>query len=121
MYSYIEIKDLVANALIELTENGEKGEVLFKQLDVYGACVIEELNADAQTNAVLVVSRESQFAIVEDYADMFELFERGGAKGIRLKEGIDSLKLWNRFCASLSLKVIRAFQSEKPRAALGVK
>lgn len=120
MYIYIEMKDLVANALIELIENGEKGEVLFKQLDEYGARVIEVLSAEEQTTAVLVVSRESQMAMVEDYSDMFELFERDGAKGIRLKEGIDSLKLWNRFCASLSLKVLKAFQSEKTKAVLGV-
>jgi DNA-binding transcriptional regulator YbjK len=120
MYIYIEMKDLVANALIELLENGEKGEVLFKQLDEYGARVIEVLRTEEQTSAVLVVSRESQMAMVEDYSNMFELFERDGAKGIRLKEGINSLELWNRFCASLSLKIIRAFQSEKTKAVLGV-
>lgn len=120
MYIYIEMKDLVANALIELIESGEEGEILFKQLDEYGARVIEVLSSEEQITAVLVVSRESQMAMVEDYSDMFELFERGGAKGIRLKTGIDSIKLWNRFCASLSLKVLRAFQSEKTKAVLGV-
>ena len=30
MYIYIEMKDLVANALIELLESGKRGEVLFK-------------------------------------------------------------------------------------------
>ena len=51
---------------------------------------------------------------------MFELFEREGAKGIRLKEGIDALQLWNRFCLSLSLKVIRAFRAETTKEVLGV-
>lgn len=120
MYIYIEMKDLVANALIELLESGEKGEVLFRQLDEYGASVVEVLSSEAETNAVLVVSRESQMAMVEDYSDMFELFERDGAKGIRLKNGITSLQLWERFCTSLSLKVLRAFQSEKTKKALGV-
>lgn len=120
MYIYIEMKDLVANALIELLERGEKGEVLFRQLDEYGARVIEVLSSEEETNAVLVVSRESQRAMVEDYSDMFEAFERDGAKGIRLKEGIDSLQLWGCFCTSLSLKVLWAFQSQKTKDALGV-
>ena len=121
MYIYIEMKDLVANALIELLGSGKRGEVLFKQLDDYGARVIEVLSEDEETTAVLVVSRESQLAVVEDYSDMFEMFhDSEGAMGIRLKEGVDVLKLWNRFCASLSLKVIKAFQSEKSKGALGV-
>lgn len=120
MYIYIEIQDLVANALIELLERGKKGEVLFRQLDEYGARVVEVLSKEKETTAVLVVSRESQMAMVEDYGDMFELFERDGAKGIRLKEGFDALQVWNRFCTSLSLKVLRAFQSQQTKEALGV-
>ena len=89
MYIYIEMKDLVANALIELLESGKRGEVLFKQLDDYGARVIEVLSEDEETTAVLVVSRESQLAVVEDYSDMFEMFhDSEGAMGIRLKETI---------------------------------
>ena len=48
MYIYIEMKDLVANALIELLESGKRGEVLFKQLDDYGARVIEVLSEDEE-------------------------------------------------------------------------
>ena len=44
MCIYIGIEDLVANALIELVEKSEKREVLFKQLDEYGAKVIKYLN-----------------------------------------------------------------------------
>lgn len=43
MCIYIGIEDLVANALIELVEKSEKREVLFKQLDEYGAQVIKYL------------------------------------------------------------------------------
>lgn len=39
MCIYIGIEDLVANALIELVEKSEKREVLFKQLDEYGAII----------------------------------------------------------------------------------
>ena len=121
MYIYIEIEDLVANALIELVEKNERREVLFKELDDYGARVIDVLNRDGETKAVLVVSRESQTAILEDYADMFEPFEKDGAKGIRLKDGISSMQLWKRFCVSLSVRVIEAFQASSiTKEALGV-
>lgn len=120
MYIYIEIEDLVANALIELVENKGKREVLFKELDEYGARVIDVLSSDGKTKAVLLVSRESQAAMLEDYTDMFEPFEFNGAKGIRLREGIDTIQLWKRFCTSLSLKVIAAFQAAKTKEALGV-
>lgn len=111
MYIYIEIEDLVANALIELVEKKGQREVLFKDLDEYGARVVDVLSSDGETKAVLVVSRESQMVMLEDYTDMFEPFERDGAKGIRLKDGIMPIQLWKRFCASLSLKVLEAFQA----------
>ena len=57
MYIYIEIEDLVANALIELVEKRGKREVLFRELDEYGARVIDVLSSDGETKAVLVVSR----------------------------------------------------------------
>lgn len=120
MYIYIEIEDLVANALIELVEHKGKREVLFKELDEYGARVVEVLSSDGQTKAALLVSRESQMAVLEDYTDMFEPYEWNGAKGIRLKDGVQTIDLWKRFCTSLSLKVINAFQSARTKEALGV-
>lgn len=113
MCIYIEMKDLVANAFIELLEKQEKRQVLFSELDEYGARVIEALNGEGETQAVLVVSRESQLAMVEDYSDLFEPVRINGAKGIGLKEGIGSMQLWERFCTSLSARVILAFKSIK--------
>ena len=120
MYIYIEIEDLVANAFIDLVEKKNKREILFSELDEYGAKVIEALNSDGNTNAVLVVSRESQIAMTEDYSDMFEGFEKDGAKGIRLLEGVETIDLWTRFCASLSLKVLNAFKKQSTKDVLGV-
>lgn len=120
MYIYIEIEDLVANALIELVDKKGKREVLFRELDEYGARVIDVLSSDGETKAVLVVSRESQMAMLEDYTDMFEPYELNGAPGIKLRDGIEPLQLWVRFCASLSTKVISAFQAEITKKALGV-
>lgn len=113
MYIYIEMKDLVANAFIELLEKQGKRQVLFSELDEYGARVIEELNRGGETQAILVVSRESQSAMVEDYSDLFEPVRIEGARGIGLREGVESMQLWERFCTSLSVQVVMAFKRTK--------
>ena len=111
---------MVANAFIDLVESRKRREILYSDLDVYGAKVIEQLNSNGDTKAVLVVSRESQLAMIEDYSDMFEAFERDGAKGIRLLDDVDPMDLWTRFCTSLSYIVLLAFREPAVRSALGV-
>lgn len=110
MCIYIEMKDLVANAFIDLLEKEKRREIRFSELDAYGARVIEVLNEEEETRAVLVVSRESQQAVVEDYSDLFEPATIDGSKGIRLKEGVGTMQLWERFCVSMSVRVIMAFK-----------
>lgn len=118
MYIYIEIQELVVNALIELAKKNTR-MISFKDLDDYGARVIEVLNGDEDVHAVLVVSRESQQAIVEDYSDFFEYANIGGAKGICLKDGVEAVDLWEKFCASLSLRVVEALKSKQAVQGLG--
>lgn len=120
MYIYIELEALVANAFIDLLEKKKKRVIFYSDLDAYGAKVIDELNSSGDTKAVLVVSRESQRAMVEDYSDMFVAFEENGVKGIRLLDGIEPIALWERFCTSLSYPVIMAFRSPAVKAVLGV-
>lgn len=120
MRVYIEMVDLVANALVELVEKKQQREVLFCQLDEYGAKVIAALNGK-DVPAVLVVSRESQLALVEDYTEFFEPYTSSrGEPGIRLRDEKEPLDLWRRFCASFSTKVIWAFQEETATKALGL-
>lgn len=121
MYNiYIQIEDLVANAFIDLVESNSQREILYSDLDAYGARVIEQINHSGDAKAILVVSRESQLAIVEDYSDMFEAFERDGSKGIRLLDDINPLDLWERFCTSLSYIILKAFQAPEVKKVLGV-
>lgn len=94
--------------------------IFYSDLDAYGAKVIDVLNSRGDAKAVLVVSRESQRAVVEDYSDMFVAFEENGVKGIRLLDEIQPLDLWDRFCTSLSYSVIMAFRSPAVKAVLGV-
>lgn len=115
----IGIEDLAANALIELVENSDKREVLFKELDEYGGEVIRYLH-DRQEQAVLALSKDRTNAFLDDYADYFETFSRGIEKGIRLKEGISTGQLWEEFRGYLSVDVMRAFMDEVSIKALGV-
>lgn len=119
MYIYIGIEDLVANALIELVEKSEKREVLFKQLDEYGAKVIKYLN-DKREQAVLVLSKERTNEFLYDYSDYFELFSNGMDEGIRLKEDVSVGQLWEKFRGYLSVEVMLAFMDSGAVSALGV-
>ncbi len=113
MYLYIEIVDVVANAFIELLKKkSPKRILLFSELDAYGARVIEYLNnKDDDIHAVYVVSQESQYSICADYSDFFLEYEgETGERGIELKEGVEPMAIWDRFCTALSLKVIMAFK-----------
>lgn len=119
MCIYIGIEDLVANALIELVENSEKREVLFKELDDYGAKVIKFLN-DRQEEAVLLLSKERTNEFLHDYSDYFELIVRGDAEGIKLREGVTVNQLWDMFRSYLSVDVMLAFMDRATVSALGV-
>lgn len=119
MCIYIGIEDLVANALIELVEKSAEREVLFKQLDEYGAQVIKYLN-DKEEQAVLVLSKERTNEFLHDYSEYFELFSRGMDEGIRLKENVSVSELWEKFRGYLSVDVMLAFMDKVSVSALGV-
>ena len=77
----IGIEDLVANALIESLERSGKREVLFRDLDKYGAKVIKVLDRKGE-QAVLIFSRESTTQFLRDYSNYFEAFSSGSCDGI---------------------------------------
>jgi len=119
MYMYIGIEDLVANAIIELVEKSEKREVLFSELNKYGATVIQILSEENK-KAVLILSKERTRDFLHDYSNYFELFSNGSEEGIRLKDGITVDELWEKFRGYLSIDVMMAFMNERSLAELGV-
>lgn len=119
MYMYIGIEDLVANAIIELVEKSEKREVLFSELNKYGATVIKILSEENK-KAVLILSKERTREFLHDYSDYFELFSNGSEDGICLKDGITVDELWEKFRGYLSIDVMMAFMNERSLAELGV-
>lgn len=119
MYLYIGIEDLVANAIIELVESSHRREVLFSQINDYGATVVKIL-AECDKTAILILSKERTNAFLYDYSDYFELFSNGKEEGIRLRDNISSDALWAKFRGYLSIEVMKAFMSERSVKALGV-
>lgn len=116
---YIGIEDLAANALIELIERYNKREVLFRELDDYGALVVKVLNQRGD-QAVLILSKERTTEFFRDYSDYFELFSAGKDDGIRLKEKVTSNALWEKFRGYLSINALLAFMDKDAVAVLKV-
>lgn len=119
MCIYIGIEDLVANALIELVERNEKGEVLFKDLNQYGAVVIKLLNKESE-KAVLILSTERTNEFIGDYSEYYEVFHAEQGEGVRLKENVQIDDLWVRFRSYLSVEVLKAFMNNESVKMLGV-
>lgn len=119
MYMYIGIEDLVANAIIELVENSQSGEVLFSQINRYGATVVQILSENDK-KAILILSKERTNAFLHDYSNYFELFSNGKEEGIRLRKNVSVDDLWLKFRGYLSIDVLQAFMSERSIKELGV-
>lgn len=119
MYVYIGIEDLVANAIIELVEKSQRREVLFSEINRYGATVIQILS-EKDKKAVLILSKERTNAFLHDYSHFFELFSNGTEEGIRLKAAVTVGELWDKFRGYLSADVMLAFMNSRSVAELGV-
>lgn len=119
MCMYIGIEDLVANAFIELIENSDKKDVLFSQLNQYGATVVKILLEEGQ-KAVLVLSNERTNSFLHDYSEYFELFTSENGEGLKLKNNVTVDDLWDKFRGYLSFDVMMAFMNKQSLKALGV-
>lgn len=111
----IKIKDLAANAMIEiLKKNESKRYVTFEELDKYGMEVIKILNKNNE-GAVLLMSRDETDALFRDYSDFFEPYvdEMGMCQGIKLIEGKNFKDLIYKFRGYLALDVLMAFINEQ--------
>lgn len=120
MYIYIGIEDLVANAIIELVEKSQRNEVLFSEINRYGAKVVKILSKE-ENQAVLILSKERTTAFLNDYSDFFELYTNGTEEGVRLKESVSVDQLWEKFRGYLPINVMKAFTDAQSVAELGVK
>lgn len=118
MCFYIGIEDLAANALIELMRRGEKTFLTYKEIENYGAEVVQRLNEKGE-KAVLILSRDYTNALFRNYSDFFEEKIESAEKGISLREGVELDELIMEFRGYLALDVLMAFVNERSVQALG--
>lgn len=119
MCFYIGIEDLAANALIESMRRGEKTFLTYKEIENYGAEVVQLLNEKGE-KAVLILSRDYTNALFRNYSDFFEEKIESAEKGISLREGVELNELIMEFRGYLALDVLMAFVNERSIQALGV-
>jgi len=72
MCTFIDIKSLAANALIEIIEKTGKRDVDFGTLVKYGMKIVELLQKTGD-EAILLLSRKYQLDMIANYSDFFEV------------------------------------------------
>lgn len=108
----ITLKDLAANALIEILKNGTRRFVSYSELEEYGTAVVEILKSNGE-DVLLLLSRENTDNMLRDYSDIFEEATVEGVKGISLQTGIDLDKLIEKFRGCLLWDVLLAFVDKR--------
>lgn len=117
MCYYIGIESLVANALIELLQNGCR-EVKFEAIERYGAEVVNFLNASGE-EAVLILSREQTRGFIVNCSRFFDVKDPESSQGtVRLKEGFSVEDLARAFCGGIAVPVLEALLSRRALEAL---
>lgn len=104
---YIEIEDLVANALIELLERFEKKTISFQTLSRYGDIVIDYLIRNNK-DVVALYTRDKTDKFFRDYTNFFEVDDNG----VTLKEGVTVQELKDKFRYNMAFDVFLAFVSD---------
>lgn len=105
---YIEIEDLVANALIELLERFKKKTISFQTLSRYGDIVVEHLVKENK-EVVALYTRDRTDKFFRDYTVFFDVNDNG----ITLKDGITVKQLKDKFRYNIAFDVFLAFVCEE--------
>lgn len=119
MCYYIGIEDLVANALIEIVEKTSKRDVSFKQLNEYGAAIIEKLKL-CQKEVTLIFTRDKTNAFFHDCSEYFTIKDMQDDVIISLKDGVSTDVLRQQFRVNISLTLLKAFVAKDAVSVLGV-
>lgn len=120
MYRYIGIEDLVASALIEQIRYEEsRRRVSLKTLADYGAVIVRILTNSGQ-NAILLLTRESTYEFVHNYADYFSIAEDDGVEYIELKEEVTQEDLRRQFWKNLTVDLAKALTGTESLAVLDI-
>ena len=118
MYRYIGIEDLVASALIELMKKEETTrKVSLHALAEYGTVIVKILMSSGQ-NAILLLTKDSTYGFVHDYADYFSIQTYEGIEYIELQDGVTSEALRRQFRRNLTIDLAKALTEKESLRAL---
>lgn len=120
MYRYIDMEDLVANALIELMKHGDSGrKVSLQMISDYGTAIAEFLTNEGQ-NAILLLTKQSTYEFVYDYAEFFSIEVYDGTEYIELKNGVTMDDLRRHFRKNLTVDFAKALTRRESLTALKI-
>lgn len=121
MYTFIGIESLAANALIELLRDKNVRKVSFDTLVQYGMEIVRVFHRNTDEEAILLLSRQYQAHLINDYADFFEVEFDNYEQGVfKLKDGVEISELEEYFRWTLSADLLKAFTSSEALQRLGV-
>lgn len=119
---FIGIESLAANALIELMDREQTREVTFDALVRYGMEVVRVFGMRTGEEAVLLLSRQDQLDMMENYSEYFEVdFSDTYSGTFRLKDtaSLDDLRKYFRW--TMTVRLFEAFMSPEALQKLGVR
>lgn len=120
MYRYIGIEDLVASALIEQIRYEETHRrVSLQTLVDYGTVIVRTLTKSGQ-NAILLLTRDSTYEFVHDYAEYFSIVEYEGIEYIELLDTVTADDLRHQFRRNLTVDLAKALAGTESLAALNI-
>ena len=122
MPTFIGIDSLAANALIELMDREQTREVSFDTLVRYGLEVVRVFGMRTGEEAVLLLSRQDQLDMMENYSEYFEVDVTDTYGGtFRLKDTASLEDLRKYFRWTMTVRLFEAFMSPEALQKLGVR
>ena len=122
MPTFIGIESLAANALIELMDREQTREVSFDTLVRYGLEVVRVFGMRTGEEAVLLLSRQDQLDMMENYSEYFEVDVSDTYGGtFRLKDTASLEDLRKYFRWTMTVRLFEAFVSPEALQKLGVR
>lgn len=111
MYTNITIEDVIANALIELSERLQKKEVYLYNLYKYIDSILNLLNSK-EASTIFTFKSDRFIEFLHKYSNYFELFCNDTKVGIRLKDNSLHNDLIDKFRKYIPKEVLAIFISE---------
>ncbi len=121
MCKFINLEDLVANALIEMIEKNNTNKVSFEQLRKYGNMLISWFKNNNNEDVILLLSKHYISELIYNHPDYFEIYDNNETDNyIKLKQTKTAKDLRDRFRSYLSVDMLMAFTDKENLRELSI-